>query len=308
MGIRMSEKVAVLLSTYDGGKYIIDQLESLRLQTYQNYELFIRDDGSNDSTVDIIEKYLAASCMSATIIAEDNLGFVQSFFKLLTYCDDASYYAFCDQDDIWIPQKLEMAVELLNGTIKSKPVLYFSDYDYYNSDMEFVGHSSIKNCKPSFLNSLVDNVVVGATCVINKDARDRMIGQPMPNSCFHDWTAYMICSGLGEVIFDKRCSLKFRRHGENSSSCGKGGMNLFLWRMKKFFFSDYFYKIKAQLVEFDNLFGKELEQSDHNILKLFSVEGQLFKNEIRKCFYHKKFRQKWTDELLLRLIFLMKKL
>ncbi len=118
-------KLIVLLSAYNGEKYIREQLDSLLAQSLCGVEIFVRDDGSTDRTRGILEEYREQGMLSW--IAGENLGPSQSFWQLLRNCDDADYYAFCDQDDVWDPDKLEVAVQALQQLDPVNPALYCGD-------------------------------------------------------------------------------------------------------------------------------------------------------------------------------------
>lgn len=126
-----SKKVVILMSTYNGEKYIEEQLESLLNQTYSDIKIFIRDDGSKDRTKEIIKQFLQKS-KNIFLIEGENIGFINSFFELLNISDTADYYAYCDQDDVWMEDKIERAVKFLEKSDSNKPVLYFSNSDYYD--------------------------------------------------------------------------------------------------------------------------------------------------------------------------------
>ena len=97
-------KVQVLMSTYNGEKYIRQQLDSIMNQTYANVSILVRDDGSSDKTVEILREYESRYGGRISILLENNRGVVHSKFILLHHSDSsASYYCFCDQDDIWLP-------------------------------------------------------------------------------------------------------------------------------------------------------------------------------------------------------------
>ena len=119
----MDKKVAVLISTYNGEKYIKEQIDSILNQTYKNIEIVIRDDGSSDSTIEIIKEYQKKH--SNIILKEGtNVGFIKSFFQLLGLAD-SDYYAYCDQDDVWMENKIELAVNALNEADNTKPNMVF---------------------------------------------------------------------------------------------------------------------------------------------------------------------------------------
>ena len=104
-----NKEVVILISTYNGEKYLAEQLDSLLNQTYQNIKIFIRDDGSKDKTIDIIKEYQKKS-EKIFLTEGKNIGFINSFFELLKLSNNADYYAYCDQDDVWMEDKIERAV------------------------------------------------------------------------------------------------------------------------------------------------------------------------------------------------------
>lgn len=167
-----SKKVAILISTYNGEKYLKEQMDSLLNQTYKNIDIYIRDDSSTDGTIKIIEEYIK-NTSNIKLIKGENLGFVKSFFELLKEVREADYYAFCDQDDIWMEDKIERAVEFLSKLDENKANLYFSNSDYYDGEMNFIAHGEEKKVY-NFRNSLVECVSQGMTMCINKKARDEI--------------------------------------------------------------------------------------------------------------------------------------
>ena len=209
-----NKKVAVIMSTYNGEKFVREQLDSIINQTYKNVEIVVRDDGSSDNTVAIIKEYQQAN-KNITLHEGKNLGFVKSFFELLKLAD-ADYYSYADQDDVWIENKIELAVEELNKLDDSKPNMVFGNSDYYNEDMKFIGKGE-KNKKYSFLKALFACCGQGMTMTVNKKTRD-MIIENNPKSCFfHDWWTYLLCVGLGNVAYNNVTTLKYRIRKENET-------------------------------------------------------------------------------------------
>lgn len=298
-------KVAVLMSAYNGQRYIADQIESILSQTYQNIVLYVRDDGSTDQTVSILEDYVRDGRL--TLIRGENLGFIGSFFQLLKECQDADYYAWCDQDDIWMEKKIERAVGILekNRNIH-RPVLYFSDYDYYDERMRFEKHGLSHGRGPSFANSLMDCISLGINSVFNHRAREMMLEHCPRHCCGHDWWTYMVCAAFGKVIYDKGyCSVKYRRLEKSVSPGGKNFLALQIWRFKKFFVNDYFRKIREQLWEFSDIYLLELKDQDAALLRLFAYRRYSFRRAMKKALYPVWFRQGIPEELMVRGLFLM---
>lgn len=300
------KKVSILMSTYNGENYIAEQLDSLINQKYKNIEIYIRDDGSTDKTKEIIKEYMQ-KVKNIHLIEGINIGFMNSFFELLKISNDFDYYAYCDQDDVWMEDKIERAVKFLEGTDKDKPVLYFSNSDYYDSDMNFLGTAEV-NKVYNFRNSLVECVTQGMTMVINETTRKFIVQNKAENVLFHDWWTYMICSGFGQIVYDNKSLVKYRRHNKSVTSEGKNIIQLLIWRINNFLFSDKLKQIKAQLKEYKKLYYTNLSDENKKILNLFTNEKYYFKIAIKKTFYPKRFRKKFFDEILVRILFIIGKL
>ncbi|BBF44260.1 alpha-L-Rha alpha-1,3-L-rhamnosyltransferase [Lachnospiraceae bacterium KM106-2] len=300
------KKVNVVMSTYNGEAYVREQLDSILNQTYPNIHIYVRDDGSKDQTVAILKEYEKIG--KITLLQGENKGFIYSFFDTLEKSGEADYYSFADQDDIWLPEKISYAVEKLEKAKENIPVLYFSNYDFYNQDMEFKEHCETHAVGASFTNSIVDCISLGFNTVINKCTRDMIIKDMPKFCCGHDWWSYMICTGMGEVIYDTRYTVKYRRHDNNVSPGGMSFFKLQVWRFKKFFKDDYFNKVREQIREYQRIYGNQLKLEDQKMLALFGANSYHFTKAIRKVFYGKKFRQSLPDEILVRVIFLMGKL
>lgn len=118
----------------------------------------------------------------------------------------------------------------------------------------------------------------------------------------------MICSGFGNIIYNKEPLVKYRRHGNSVTAEGKNNLELLTWRIKKFFVGDSLRQIKKQLIEYQNLYANNLKDEDKKLLKLFTNEKYSLINAIKKTFYPKRFRRKIIDEIMLRCIFLIGKL
>lgn len=299
----MSKKVAILLSTYNGEKYLREQIDSILAQTYDNFELIVRDDGSKDSTVEIIKEYVEKSDKEITLMVGKNLGFIKSFFELLKH-SDADYFSFADQDDVWLPNKIELAVKSLNKLDDTKPNMAFSNVDYYDTEMNFMGNGDSKGKKGYFLNSLYECINQGMTMVINKTARDYIINN-IPEKCFfHDWWTYMICTAFGNVVQDDVVTVKYRRAKTNATVEGQGKITLLMWRIKKLFLGDGMKDIKAQQTIFKNIFYKDLSDENKKILDTFEGEKYNFIKALKKTFYPHKIRRKLIDDLSVRILFL----
>ncbi len=299
-------KVIICMSTYNGEKYVKEQIESLLNQTYKNLEIYVRDDGSKDNTINILEEYEKNNKIH--FIKGNNVGVVKSFYECLKEAyDNAEYFAYCDQDDKWHKDKIERAISKLKKENQEQPTLYFSEFNYCDENLNFVNKSNLNKKSASFENSIVECISFGIVEVFNKKLAMKILESGTENICFHDWWAYMISAGLGKVIYDDTATVEYRRTGSNVSPSGKAGINLQIYRIKKFVFGKYFKNIRLQINKFQNLYNNELKEENKKIVNLFSLKYNFIKS-IKKVFYHKMFRQNIIDEIFCRILFLFGRL
>jgi glycosyltransferase involved in cell wall biosynthesis len=212
-------KVAILLCTCQGQRYLAEQIESIAAQTYANWEIWASDDQSRDDTYAILKSYNAkwpAGRFSIRIGPAQ--GFAANFLSLT--CDEninADYCAYSDQDDIWEACKLERAISWLKTVPAGIPALYCSRTRLVDADNREVGLSPLFTKQPSFANALVQNIGGGNTMVFNRAAR-ALLREAGTHArvISHDWWAYMIISGCGgRVFYDNYATVRYRQHDAN---------------------------------------------------------------------------------------------
>jgi glycosyltransferase involved in cell wall biosynthesis len=211
------DRVTVILSTYNGEKYLVEQLDSILSQVDVDVTLLVRDDGSRDSTRAILQDFVARH-ENVQWIAGDNCGVAGSFLTALQQADDSSdFYAFSDQDDVWEPRKLANAVETLRAQGDSdRPLLYCSTLEIVDEKLQHVGFTKRLFRDISFKNALFQNIVYGCTSVMNRSARDLVCStQSVREILMHDWWCYLGVTAFGRVIFEDRAAIKYRQHGNN---------------------------------------------------------------------------------------------
>ncbi len=213
-GTPYSKKVQVLLSTYNGAAFLEPLLKSVLAQDHAPLELLVRDDGSTDETVGILERYAAQGKLSLTRGA--NLGFARSFLTLAATAPEAEFYAFCDQDDIWEKDKISRAVESLSRFDPAEPLLYGGRYQLVDESLQPIATSPIPSRGPSFANALVQCIAPGCTLVFNAAAR-RLLASSLPpeHPYSHDWWIYLVISAMGRVVYDPVSKILYRQHGGN---------------------------------------------------------------------------------------------
>ena len=136
------KKVQILLSTYNGEKFVEEQIESLLNQDYQNINILIRDDGSKDQTKSIIKRYKTNYPEKISVMDDSNIGVKKSFMKLIEQASEsADYIVFCDQDDYWEPKKISRLVEVMEKEDQEIPLMYFSKLNIVDSQLNYLRQS-----------------------------------------------------------------------------------------------------------------------------------------------------------------------
>lgn len=292
-------KVAVVMSTYNGAKYLKEQVDSILAQENVDVSLFVRDDGSVDGTLDILRSYEQAGLL--TLISGDNLGVVGSFIAGMS-CVPSSfeYIALSDQDDVWKPWKLARAIELIGEPSRTVPQLYCSEYTFCDERMNPLRKSCLNVIGVTFETLLYETKVSGNTILMNRKLVDLAVAAGAQDVYCHDWWLGLIAAGFGELTFDDRSMLDYRRIASSVSPTGANPLALLRYRIKTFLNNDELAKITQQLIRYDACFGALLPEERHVLLRRF-IEG----GRIVKAFAPVRLRQSIVEECALRILFLM---
>lgn len=225
----LDNKIAILMATYNGGNFLIEQIDSLFAQTYKEWELYIRDDGSSDNTMDILKDF--ESKHDNIHIIKDNLGGLGSRDQFLHLMDivDADYYMFCDQDDVWFKNKIELTFSKLKEVEKvhsGKGILIGSDSSMCGPNLEIVNRSCWDHLRidpHKFLNYqgiCVYPFVHGASMIFNKKLKEVIPALPkgLPkNRPMYDWWILINAYKYGVVDLIKEPTRFYRQHANNVS-------------------------------------------------------------------------------------------
>jgi rhamnosyltransferase len=233
-----SPKLVVVLSAYNGARYIAEQIESIQAQTLTDWSLLLRDDGSTDDTVRIVEDFaLRDGRIRCCRDRRGNLGPPASFGLLLeqAFAGGASYVALSDQDDVWMADKLERQMRLLAGHEATAgpdhPILVHSDLAVVQDDLRplhssFLRHHRLDPTRGDLLRRLlVQNFVTGCTAVLNRPLLRAVL--PIPRVVMHDWWLAQCAAALGSLVFLPETTVRYRQHGANAIG-GRGATRLFL--------------------------------------------------------------------------------
>ncbi len=215
-----SPKVAICLCTYNGQNYLNEQLQSIAIQSYANWEVWASDDGSVDSTVEILQACKQQwSEARLCITSGPRQGFATNFLALVCNPDiNTEYYAYADQDDIWEVDKLQRAIDYLCTVDPDTPALYCSRTRLIDAKNNEIGFSPCFQKPPCFANALMQNMGGGNTMVFNKAARSLLCEAGANiDVVTHDWWGYIAISGCGgKVFYDHYPSLRYRQHANNA--------------------------------------------------------------------------------------------
>ncbi len=260
--------VAILLSTYNGQRFVAEQLDSLLTQDYPSIQIRIRDDGSTDGTLDVLGSY-AQRDARIKVEAGINLGCVGSFLNLLRSAD-SDILMFCDQDDVWLPTKVSSAVSALAAAGLHLPVLFHTDLVVVDEHLEtlatsFMDQQGIRMPRAHALEVLaIQNCVVGCTVAMTAEfARSAKLSDAVVGgAAMHDWWLAIFASCRGRLLYSPRPEILYRQHGENVSGAKRRSL---LQKICLQFRSaglvrinDYRLKVSRQASEFLSHYGAEL--------------------------------------------------
>ncbi len=209
------DKIIVLMSTYNGEKYLRQQIESILNQKDCMIELFVRDDGSSDTTINILDEYRELNQLSW--YSGEKLGAAKSFYDLLLRASGCEYYAFADQDDIWDEDKLYNAINALKK-YESEPAIYYSNARITDEHGNDVGINTYKvKQNVNFEGFVCSGGALGCTMVLNRKLRQIAINGGMPDKIImhDDYLTSLNLSLEGRVIYDHAPHMSYRQHNNN---------------------------------------------------------------------------------------------
>ncbi len=303
----MDKLVQILMSTYNGEIYLREQIDSILKQKGVKVKLLIRDDGSNDGTVQILREY-EKKYKNICVYCGENLGACNSFLDILKYVDtNSEYFAFSDQDDVWNEYKLQRAIQKISNE-KNVPTLYCGQYITVNKKMEKIKYKYKKNnhIDDIFGNALIESCCTGGTVVFNVSLLNLLQERIPKNAYMHDWWCYLVAAALGKIIYDEKPYLFYRQH-ENNVLGVKGNIyTRFLKRIKNY--NNLRLYVPKQLEDLKNLYvdklsDKQMKQINCIInknknpilrLSIFTTKG------IKRC--------NKMDDILYKIMFLFWKL
>ena len=300
-----SEKklIQILLSTYNGENHIREQLDSyLTLDNFEDVKVLIRDDGSTDSTPEILAEY--AEKHGFEVIYGKNLGLNASLHELILACDKGcKYFAFSDQDDVWLPDKLTRAVNWLKGKDDSEPLLYSACSYITNDALKIKGHTVIAKRPLTFYNAMIQNACVGHTQVCNLALIELLKPHFSPDIDVHDSWVYLVATAFGTATYDRARTTLYRQHGNNAIGYETGRIKNFFKRLKRLR-SGKSRRYSYQLRAFCELYGDDIpEQYRRETERYFKNQRNLL-SRLGYIMTTKMYRQTWSEGIVFRLMYL----
>jgi glycosyltransferase involved in cell wall biosynthesis len=283
--------VGVLLPTYNGSLFLEDQLLSIRSQIGVVVRVYVNDDGSTDTTAQIIEKFISSNLIYKSF-SSNRIGSTQAFFKLLLEAKNEKYIAFCDQDDIWDPEKLQKSIEILES---ENSQMVFTSRKYIDAQGLTIGTSPVIRRSPGFRNALVENIAFGNTQLIGSDAIKLILRLgTVPVKHFDAWV-YLIVSAVYKISFLDLPLTKYRIHEENQI----GLRNRLDFKGARKGLADYYYQNRI-------LLQSNLESVDQATISAIEDHMSICDSRSLRWFFSRSrfiaYRQRRLDQFLIRLV------
>ena len=265
-------KVNILMSTYNGQQFLAEQIRSIQDQSYTDWTLFIRDDGSSDNTKEILKDFERQDSRIHLIDSDksDNLGVIKSFHKLVNH-DRADYYFFSDQDDVWLDNKITLTLEEAQKYENQTPLLVYTDLKIVDHELNVLHESMIKtqsdHANTKLVQELTENTVTGGTAMINHSLAQ--LWSDCDGLLMHDWYLALIASAVGNLIYIDCSTELYRQHGSNVLGARTWSKRMKNWLNPHKLVEKYWWLIGASQSQAKFLLGLELSEENRNLVENF---------------------------------------
>lgn len=306
-------KLNILMSTYNGERYLCEQLDSIFAQNCEEsgiaeFKLLIRDDGSSDRTLDILEKYKKKYPDKLEWYQGKNKGVIKSFFELMERADkDVDYYALSDQDDYWLPNKMRHAVlKLETSNNQNIPLLYCCRPTLTDEKLRPLSSNiEMPKMRPDFGNALIENIVTGCTAVFNKKLHKMIIKEFPKFTTLHDRWLYLTASCFGKVYYDEESYIYYRQHGDNVVGKNTKRLAEVKYRIDKMKKDSH--GSSRQALEFRRIFKDELKEvgKKNALIKCFIKGRKSIKLRYRLVVSGVLYRQRKMDNRIFKVLILL---
>lgn len=265
--------VDILMATYNGERYVAEQIESIKRQTYQDWHLIISDDCSTDETLNIVQHYAAKDSRIQLVSKGIRYGGAKENFLSLIQDAASPYIMFCDQDDVWLPQKIELSLSRMNELEHhnmSVPLLVFTDMKVVDNSLvviseSFERYADINPNRIGFRQIIAQSIGAGCTMMFNQEAAKYAAQSTnIHDIIMHDWWLSLICSAFGTISYVDVPTSLYRQHYDNSVGAVK--FKPLSWTGKVDEMAERQQSICRQASVFADTFGNTLSSRQMNYL------------------------------------------
>ncbi len=292
----MNKPVMILLAAYKGSAYIRPMIDSILAQDCDDWHLILSDDG--EDTAPVLQEYAHAYPEKITHYRSgQRFGNAQKHFMhlLRTFGKDAPYSMFCDQDDIWHPDKVRKTLALMRKTESdsSVPVMVHTDLRVVDGNLQeispsFMAYSSLSGNRLALHQLLVQNVVTGCTVMVNRTLAllaDREV--PGGSMLMHDWWLALLAAACGKCAFLPEATIDYRQHGNNTVGAKNSRSPAYIWRKMRAGSREAMVGTSMQAFSLLQVYGDVLTEAQKDVLNQY---GQCFcKNKLQRIWLYKKF-------------------
>ncbi|HFU4123050.1 TPA: glycosyltransferase family 2 protein [Streptococcus suis] len=303
-------KVNILMSTYNGERFLAEQIESIQDQTFQDWNLLIRDDGSTDKTCDIISSFCEQDSRIRFINKDvkQNLGVIASFHAVLTE-EAADYYFLCDQDDVWLPDKMQVCLDEAVKHPQDLPVMVYMDLKVVDENLRVLNESMIRSqshhANTQLVQELTENTVTGGVAMFNHALAQLWQGDE--TIIMHDWYLALLASALGKLIYIDQPGELYRQHGNNVLGARTLGKRFKIFRLgPRYIFTRYWKLIHDTQKQANYLLKfSALPKDAREMIENFSdIDKQSFIGRLSRILKYKYSKNQWKHIFVFRFLLL----
>ena len=301
-------KINIVMSTYNGEQFLAEQIDSIQQQTFKDWQLLIRDDGSSDQTPEIIKSFVAQDPRIVFINEHDreNFGVIKNFFTLIKH-DKADYYFFSDQDDVWLEDKLETMLAAARQYPDQLPLMVYTDLCVVDQNLQVMNQSMIRSqshhANTELVQELTENTVTGGVAMINHALAERW--RTLDNIIMHDWYLAVLATAIGKLVYIDQPGELYRQHDNNVLGARTFTKRLKTWlsgpskMLEKYWWLIYASQVQADKILQENELGDEQEAVIRNYIAL---ERLPLSQRIRVLRQYKYAKNKWFHTMIFRLL------
>lgn len=301
-------KINIVMSTYNGEQFLAEQIDSIQQQTFKDWQLLIRDDGSSDQTPEIIKSFVAQDPRIVFINEHDreNFGVIKNFFTLIKH-DKADYYFFSDQDDVWLEDKLETMLAAARQYPDQLPLMVYTDLCVVDQNLQVMNQSMIRSqshhANTELVQELTENTVTGGVSMINHALAERW--RTLDNIIMHDWYLAVLATAIGKLVHIDQPGELYRQHDNNVLGARTFTKRLKTWlsgpskMLEKYWWLIHASQAQADKILQENELGDEQEAVIRNYIAL---ERLPLSQRIRVLRQYKYAKNKWFHTMIFRLL------